>query len=188
MERILERIIGDAAIYGYDFEQLVSQIANDDSEIKEYVYGYLLSEDKLNYLEAMEKEEVKPCDRIYLFKDEINTYLKEISTVPHTRIISGFHLLEDSIKWNNLNYEASIFRIILIEDTSKKALIKDIEYVDNGLAEMLTVWGANLDYEEAVITISRYGEDELLSTASDMIDVFMIEGDIDLSETKEKEA
>lgn len=188
MERTLESIISDAAIHGYDFECLVNQIANDNSERKEYIYGYLLSEDKLNYLEAMTKGEVEPCDRIYLFKDEINTYLKEISTVPHTRIISSFHLLEDSIRWNNLNYEASIFRIILIEDASKKALIKDIEYVDNGFAEMLTVWSGNLDYEEAILTISEYGEGELLSTASDIIDMFMIEGDIDLSETKEKEA
>lgn len=182
MERTLEAIIADAALHGYDFELLMAQIGPSNKEFKEYFYGYMLSEDKASYIEAILKEEVEKCDRIYIFEDELQDYLSKIKTIPHTKIISGFHILEDLEADDGSTYDASIFRIILIDDTSKKALIKDIEYIDAGSSEKLSIWGANLDYKEAIQTISDYGSDELIETAENMIDIFMVEEDIKLNE------
>lgn len=115
------------------------------------------------------------------FEDKLKAYFQSIKTVPHTRNISGFHLLEDIKSLDRSTYNASIFRIIIIDDCLKIALIKDIEYVDNGDSEKLSIWAANLNYEKVVKTISDYGNSKLIETAGEMIDILIPDHDIDLN-------
>lgn len=182
MKMTLEEIVADAAMNGYDMKSILDQYGENRCEIRTILYGYALSEDKLAFLENLYSGGKVQCNKILYFEDELKDYLNEIKTTSHTKIISGFHVLKDVEYDNGSLYDASIFRILLIDDNSKKAFVKDIEYMDNVFSEQLCIWSADLDYAQAIQTISLQGEDELLEASKDMVGLFMLEGDIKLNE------
>lgn len=176
----LNEMINDAVLYGYDLQSILSNIKVTNKEFDEYLYGYTLSEDRASYIEDIISGNVEKCDKIYFYQHELNQYLARMKAMPHTKIISGFHLLEDIQRSDGSTYNASNFRIILIDDTSKTALIKDIELAEQDGCEVFSVWSANLYYKQAIQTMEDYGEDELFSTAEEIADLFIMVEDIKL--------
>lgn len=170
----IDQIKEEALIYGYDFEGLIESLKGDGVYEKEYIYGYTLAEDKISYLESMAENKVIHCDRIQLFKNEIKEYLKKVEGIPHTRIFSGFYVLEGMNKEDGQIVDASIFRIISFNDQDKTGIVKDIEYVyDDPYDESLAIYTAELDYEEATKIMEIGGSGQLLDVAVELVDSFI---------------
>ena len=176
MRMTLEEIIHDATIYGYDFGALISRKENK-MDYREYIYGYSLANDKENYLEALCENKVENCDRIYIFEDKIKESLKQIESIPHTKIISGFRTVKNE-KSPDTN---SIYRIISLNEVIETAFVVDIQYFNDCFDEALSFFKADLEYEEAIKVMAAAGDQELLYKAESFAGVFVLEGDIPLS-------
>lgn len=146
----LEQIKEDALVYGYDFEELLASLKNNHKNMKEYIYGYSISDDKDGYLESMAKDEVIGCDRIFYFEEELKDYLHQIELKPHTQIMSGFLVLKNAMSDYEKNCNASTFRILSINDDTKRVFVKDIEYMNYGIGETLCVYHADISYNKAI--------------------------------------
>lgn len=170
MRMSLEQVVNDTLTYGYDFHELLNNLEKK-IEQREYIYGYALAEDKVGYLESMAENRVIYCDRIYLFQEEINDYLHEIESMPHSRIFSGFVAANDFKHEDGSIFKASVFRIILINAHNKTSFARDLEYMDNGFREILSVWGSNLNYED-VSKIIYNSEPEMVVKEVEKLDCF----------------
>lgn len=181
MKMSLEEVINEAALHGYNFDELLESY-DSLCEKRNAWYGYALSEGKLAYLEAMADKKIDYCDKLHYFEDDLKEYLEEIKTIPHTKIISKFHILTDVTDGQGDLYDASLFRIVSINDDNKTAFLKDIEYSDHENCELYTVWRANLDYTKTIDMISLYGEDAIISRAEEVSDGFSIEDNVYIGE------
>lgn len=168
----LNETVNDAILNGYDFEELFSKIKNNKQEIEEYIYGYALSEDKISYLESMADDKVVKCDRIGLFSDKLDQYVKEVEKMPHTRILKGFCRGQDEDYEDGP--EVSIYRIIIINDHAKTVIVRDLKHMEGGVFIGLSVWNAILNYNDAVNMIDESGTDGLIQKAGQMVDKFKI--------------
>lgn len=172
----MEQIKEEALLCGYDFEELIENLKENGIYKREYVYGYSLAEDKIKYLESMAENKVVHCDRIKLFKKELKEHLKKIESKPHTRIFSGYYILEGMYKEDGSTVDTSIFRIISINDRDQKAIVRHMEYVyDDHSDESIAVYFAELDYEQAIEVIETSGVDELIQTAEQIVGAFVPE-------------
>lgn len=171
----LTETINNAALDGYDFENLASKIKNNKRGIQEYMYGYALAEDKRSYLESMAEDRVSDCDRIFLLKDKLGGYVKEVEKMPHTRIIKGFYKQKDE---DHTEKYVSVYRIIILNDHAKTAIVRDLDYSSDGLFEGLSIWHAPLDYNYAANVLDRSGAEELLKIAGEVSETFIIDDHI----------
>lgn len=161
MRMTLEEIVEDSLLNGYDFQELLSNLKIKKRNIKEYLYGYTLSENKVQYLESMAKNKVVPCDRIRCFQAEIDDLIYELKVMPGTRMISGFFIVDQILLKDGSLQNDSVFKVILVDDNEKSAFVKEIEYIDFGSSDVLCVYRADLDYKLMMDHINAKGVSDL---------------------------
>lgn len=170
MKITLEEVAGDALIYGYDFQELVNKLKDKNIPIKEYIYGYTLSKDKVSYLESMAEGNIDYCDRIHMFSEELSALIKKVEALPLFEVFCSFFIQEDMYKEYGDTHDVSVLRIIGINDSQKEAFVRDVEYAyDNEEVDELRIWGADLDYEELISTIGTSKTDNIVAKSEDLV-------------------
>lgn len=175
MRYSLDEVVSDALLHGYNFNELVHNLKEKEINIKEYIYGYGSSEYKISYLESMANDTVEYCDRIHIFKDEMNDFIKEFEAMPLFKIFHGFEQ-EEIYNPDGSVYDASILMVVGINDTTKEAFIRKMEY-SYGYDEFdefdeydeLTTWGADVNYNTIRSIIDIYGSDHLIEKVGDLM-------------------
>lgn len=175
MRYSLDEVVSDALLHGYNFNELVHNLKEKEINIKEYIYGYGSSEDKISYLESMANDTVEYCDRIHIFKDEMNDFIKEFEAMPLFKIFHGFEQ-EEICNPDGSVYDASILMVVGINDTTKEAFIYKMEYAygydEFDKYDKLDIWRADINYDPIRSIINIYGEDHLIEKVGDFMLLF----------------
>lgn len=179
MKVTLEEVSAEALLYGYNFEDLALKLQEKGVNEKEYIYGYILAENKVSYLESMASGNITYCDRILLFEDELKDYLNTLKKTPGIQIFYDFLPQQDMY---DSTHDISIFRIIGVNYDSGKAFVRDIEYDYKTYdSDQVNIWGSDLDYYQLICEIERSPTVTTVQVAKDIVGVMTKQGTINLS-------
>lgn len=163
MKTTLEEVVNEAYLFGYDFNELLSNLKVENLDIEEYLYGYYISKDKVSYLELMAEGHVSYCDRIFLCTNEIQDYVERLKSEPNTKIFSDFYKIENNERDDGVTCDMCIFRIIGIRDLEREVFVIDLEYnYKEKNSHQLGIWRSEMDYEQVSNIISSSGTNDLI--------------------------